>query len=242
MCRNSINLDTVGYFARDPEDLELLASFFSQNNALPAPVPTMPPRMTKIALLKTHVWPKAGPSLRSAWNQLSDLLTYQGAAITELELPLSFSSHPVYHSNFLASEAYSSFFGYFLSTPSKLDAKIHKLIQEGAHITPSDLRRTYDSCASLRTQWDAIASEYDMVITPSVVDEAPLGLDYTGDASFCSLWTLLHAPVANVPGLSGKHNLPIGVSVVSARWTDEEVLRKAKVLGDALSQMQSQDS
>lgn len=235
MCRNSINLDTVGYFARDPEDLELLASFFSQSSSgpLPAPVPTLQPGVTKIALLKTHVWHKAGPGLRSAWNQLSDLLTSQGT-VMDLELPPTFSAHPEYHSTLLAGEAYSSFLGHYLSSPSKLGAKIHQLIQQGARIT--DLRRTHDNCASLRVQWDAIASEYDLVITPSVVDEAPIGLDYTGDASFCSLWTLLHAPVVNVPGLNGKHGLPIGISVVGARWTDEEVLRKAKVIGDILRQ------
>lgn len=234
MCRNSINLDTVGYFARDPQDLELLASAFSHSNSFPAPVPSPPPGTMKIAMVKTHVWPKAGPGLRSAWSQLSELLTYRGAVLTELDLPSEFSSHPLYHSNLLSSEAYSSFLGYYLSTPSKLDPKIHQLIQQGAHITATDLRRTHDNCASLRTQWDTIASDYDLVITPSVVDVAPSGLDYTGDASFCSLWTLLHAPVANVPGLSGEYDLPVGISVVGARWTDEEVLMKAKVLGDIL--------
>lgn len=234
MCRNSINLDTVGYFARDPEDFELLATIFSHASLIAAPVPPPSPGMMKIAILRTHVWPKAGPGLRSAWNQLSELLTCRGAVLTELELPSTFSSHPLYHSNLLSSEAYSSFLGYYLSTPCKLDSKIHQLIQLGADITPTDLRRTHDNCASLRTQWDAIASEYDLVITPSVVDVAPSGLDYTGDASFCSLWTLLHAPVANVPGLIGEHGLPIGISVVGARWTDAEVLRRAKLLGDIL--------
>jgi hypothetical protein len=30
--------------------------------------------------------------------------------------------------------------------------------------------------------WDEIASKYDAVFTPSVVDEAPVGLASTGDA------------------------------------------------------------
>ena len=40
----------------------------------------------------------------------------------------------------------------------------------------------YDGCARLRPVWDEIASRYDIVITPSVVDEAPLGITNTGDA------------------------------------------------------------
>lgn len=242
MSRCSVNLDTVGYFSRNPEDLELLASFFSQSSSPPIPPPTRLLCTAKIALLKTHIWPKATPGLRSAWNQVSDLLACHSAAVTDLELPPAFSSHSEYHANILAREAYSSFLGHYLSTPSKLDTNIHELMHRGTRITPVGLRRTYDSCASLRTQWDAIAAEYDIIITPSVVDEAPRGLDHTGDASFCSLWTLLHAPVANVPGLSGEHGLPIGIAVVGARWTDEEVLRNTKVLGDMLSQVFSQNS
>lgn len=41
---------------------------------------------------------------------------------------------------------------------------------------------SYDGCARLRPVWDEIASKYDAVITPSVVDEAPMGIQSTGDA------------------------------------------------------------
>lgn len=41
---------------------------------------------------------------------------------------------------------------------------------------------SYDSCARLRPVWDEIASKFDAIITPSVVDEAPIGIASTGDA------------------------------------------------------------
>jgi len=41
---------------------------------------------------------------------------------------------------------------------------------------------SYDGCAKLRPVWDDIASKYDIVITPSAVDEAPIGITNTGDA------------------------------------------------------------
>jgi hypothetical protein len=47
---------------------------------------------------------------------------------------------------------------------------------------------SYDGCARLRPVWDEIASKYDAVITPSAVDEAPVGIARTGDpVSFLSL-------------------------------------------------------
>lgn len=45
---------------------------------------------------------------------------------------------------------------------------------------------SYDGCARLRPIWDDIASKYDAIITPSVVDEAPVGTS-TGDAVSFSL-------------------------------------------------------
>lgn len=41
---------------------------------------------------------------------------------------------------------------------------------------------SYDGCARLRPIWDAISGKYDAVLTPSVPDEAPIGIASTGDA------------------------------------------------------------
>ena len=53
---------------------------------------------------------------------------------------------------------------------------------------------SYDRCARLRPGWDGIASKYNAVFTPSVVDEAPIGIESTGDAvslnSHLVLWSL----------------------------------------------------
>jgi Asp-tRNA(Asn)/Glu-tRNA(Gln) amidotransferase A subunit family amidase len=45
----------------------------------------------------------------------------------------------------------------------------------------------------------------------------------------------LHAPAVNVPGLKGTGGLPIGLTVVGARWADEHVLRGAATLGKVLN-------
>ena len=52
---------------------------------------------------------------------------------------------------------------------------------------------------------------------------------------FNTMWTALHVPAVNVPGLIGSNNLPVGLSVVGARWADEQVLRMAATLGPILN-------
>ena len=51
---------------------------------------------------------------------------------------------------------------------------------------------SYDGCARLRPVFDELASKYDAVITPSVVDEAPVGIINTGDAVSTSAFLLDH--------------------------------------------------
>ena len=54
----------------------------------------------------------------------------------------------------------------------------------------------YDGCSKLRLVWDHIASGYDAVFTPSVVDEVPVGIECTGDAVSPSPSSLPHFPVS----------------------------------------------
>ncbi|KAJ9503292.1 hypothetical protein H2202_001446 [Exophiala xenobiotica] len=56
---------------------------------------------------------------------------------------------------------------------------------------------------------------------------------------FNSMWTLLHAPIINVPGLKGKAGLPLGLSVVGSRYEESKVFRAAQFLADVFCQERS---
>ena len=131
----------------------------------------------------------------------------------------------------------------------KLHGTIRDHVENKIKLTRKDLLEGYDGCARLRPVWDEIASRYDAVITPSVVDEAPVGLESTGDSvslilfyfllavahtlsqSFCGMWTILHAPALNIPGFKGENGLPIGLTSVGPRYNDMHVLHAGKAIG-----------
>jgi len=46
------------------------------------------------------------------------------------------------------------------------------------------------------------------------------------------MWTILGAPVLNIPGFAGNNGLPIGLSIVGARHTDRKLLHVSKAIGD----------
>jgi Asp-tRNA(Asn)/Glu-tRNA(Gln) amidotransferase A subunit family amidase len=50
--------------------------------------------------------------------------------------------------------------------------------------------------------------------------------------SFSPIWTILQAPALNVPGFVGDSGMPIGLTLVSARYRDLHVLYVGKGIGE----------
>lgn len=70
----------------------------------------------------------------------------------------------------------------YLYSKDKLDTFLHAHVENATKLSRKAQLDAYDGCARLRPVWDEIASKYDAVFTPSVVDEAPVGLNSTGDS------------------------------------------------------------
>lgn len=63
----------------------------------------------------------------------------------------------------------------------ELSPFLHGHVENTSRLSRKEQLESYDGCARLRPIWDRIASQYEVVLTPSVPDEAPLGLESTGD-------------------------------------------------------------
>lgn len=107
------------------------------------------------------------------------------------------------------------------------------LRNEGGH-RRADLLAALDLAARCRAAFDALAAPFDAVLTPSTPGVAPLGPEDTGAATFNRIWTLLHTPCVNVPGLSGPGGLPVGLTLTGPRFRDRQLLAVAARVGDAL--------
>jgi amidase len=88
-------------------------------------------------------------------------------------------------------------------------------------------QRLIDGRAAFHAAQDAFAGAiegFDAVLTPAAPDEAPLGLENTGDPVFNSLWTLLHTPAVSVPIGHGAQGLPLGAQIVTPLGQDAACL------------------
>ncbi|KAK4900883.1 hypothetical protein LTR27_002066 [Elasticomyces elasticus] len=228
----SPSLDTLGFFGRSVDDFEVLADAFRLKDDGVAFSEAFKLQGAKIGFCKTHNWPKAGQGTMDAMAKAQNILTTHGAQVEDVELPDDFSRVLDWHADVLVGEGQTSFLGQYLLDKDKLHESIQGYADNSRKLTHRQLLDAYDNVARLRPVFDELASKYDIIITPSVVDEAPLGLENTGDMSFCSMWTILHVPAINLVGFQGANSLPIGLTAAGPRYTDRRLLRVAKAIGD----------
>lgn len=60
--------------------------------------------------------------------------------------------------------------------------------------TKSEQVKALDTYASMRRAMNGLDENYSVIIAPSAVDEAPVGLGDVGEATFNTMWTVrLHS-------------------------------------------------
>lgn len=177
----STTLDTNGFFARSIADLEALADAFRLADDTLPPQEVFNLKGANIALCKTHNWHLAGPGTQAAMQKARSILEHQGAKVSEIGLPEEFGKLNEWHAAILAGEGRSSFLGQYATNKGLLHEQIVGHVENSGNVSRQALLEAYDKCARLRPAWDDISRRFDLVLTPSVVDEAPLGLEATGD-------------------------------------------------------------
>lgn len=227
----SVTFDTVGWYARTVDDLELLAEVYGIEDDAPPPRGPLAGRRIGYCLPFPTL---TDEDSRDAVLSAVALLRAEGAEVVEIPLPESFSTLNQVHKVILFSEGRSSFLNLHRAHLDMLHPDLRLRVESRDGLSRADLTRAYDVAATSRIAFDEIASAFDAVIAPSAPGEAPVGRGH-GDPGLNQIWTLLHAPVVNVPGWYGKNGMPIGVSLTGPRYTDRKVLAVAAALEAALA-------
>lgn len=235
----SRDLDHVGVFARSLEDAALIADCLIGYDPMDPdtqlkPAPKLgeianqdPPLEPRFAFIKTPAWKHADPSTQEAFEELADFL---GDSCDEVSLPEEFDTVVADLQKVMTADLAKNLGHYRKRGKDKISDILNGLIEAGLVVTAVDYNASIDKRAPLNGWVQSICSEYDAIITPAAIGEAPLGLEATGDPIFCSLWTYLGVPAVSVPLMVGENDMPIGVQVVSAFGDDARLLRTARWL------------
>jgi Asp-tRNA(Asn)/Glu-tRNA(Gln) amidotransferase A subunit family amidase len=230
--RYSATLDTIGWYARSAADLGLVYDMFDLETAAPPPFAVAGAR---VALCRSPVWDQAEPATKDALVRAGEMLRAAGATVTDLDLPAAFDDIVELQSLIMRAEGRAAFLSEYRAHYDLIDQTVRDEVENADAITRAQLLDAYDRAAACRARFDRLAADYDAILTPSAAGEAPVGLAATGPWAFNAMWTLLHVPVVNVPGLTGPNGLPVGLSVTGPRFADRKVLAAAEAIGKVFS-------
>ncbi|KGO68016.1 Amidase [Penicillium italicum] len=184
--------DTFGFFARSTEDLQLLADVFAlKDDELPQE--DIQIDQVSVAWIKTPMWSQAGPSTVAAMEQAAAILQNSGARVEEIDLP-SEVSDPAnlrrIQKLITNAEAQVSFLREYRVGKAELSPEIQSLVENASNHTHEELVEASATYARMRELVNNLAKSYSVILTPSAVDEAPMGLGDMGSATFNTLWTV----------------------------------------------------
>ena len=188
----SLILDTLGWYGRCVADLEMLADVFAlrDDGEEPAEITEDHFRNSKVALVKTMVWPQVGPGTAAAMNTAARILRERGVIVEEIELPPEFDELPQQHRIVLTCDGRTAFLPEYYADKPRLHESLVGHVDNVKRYTRAQQLDAFDCISALRPKIDDIAGRYTVIIAPSVPDEAPVGQKSTGSAAFNSIWTV----------------------------------------------------
>jgi len=187
----SYTFDTIGFLTRSVHDLQLLADVFALKDD--EPVQDIPLQEASVALIKTPMWGRAGPGTIAAMEKAENILRNEGVRVEDVSFPAPLDDGDGLkrlHRVIISAEAQVSFLNEYQFDKGGLDPEIQRLVENSANFTHRETLQALDTLASMRSLVDDLAAKFSAILTPSVIDEAPLGLGGIGSAAFNTLWTV----------------------------------------------------
>lgn len=183
--------DTFGFFARSLDDLQLLADVFGLQDD-DQPKETVPQEIS-IAVMTTPMWPSAGPGTRSAIKKAVEVLHDNQVKNEEVPFPPEVANAEMLkrvQKVITLSEARICFLKEYRMDKTNLATEICDIVENTNNFTHEEATKAAEDYAHMRHLMNKLARNYSAILTPSAVDEAPLGLGDMGSATFNTMWTV----------------------------------------------------
>lgn len=227
----SWSLDTVGLFAASVRDVAWFAQAVS---GYALALGDAAPASWRIGIPAAYPWGPVSPSGQLAIDTAVAALRSQGADVKTITLPVWMKDvfeaqdviqgfevwRAVAHDIDTHQEALSPVLRDYLMAASSIRPAAYEAAQLAAHTARAD-------CAD----W---FSQFDVLMTPSAPDEAPLGYASTGASTCNRAWTLLGLPCVNVAGAVGVTGNPMGLQIIGAPRADRQCMAAADFVEQAL--------
>jgi amidase len=217
------NLDTLGVICRSLDDVALMRGVLLAVDPQPVDRATAAPR---IGFCRTPAWNHADAGTQALLERTAARLAAAGATVREVALePADILDH---HRRIFEFEAARNYAYEYEVHGDKLSSALRDgLLTPGRALPLSAYIEAIETAEAFRRRLDDLFAEFDVLLAPSAVGEAPEGLTSTGDARFNAIWTLAWTPCVTLPAGTGRKGLPLGIQLVGPRFRDEALLDAA---------------
>lgn len=239
MLKTTDSLDTIGFFARSIEDLNLIfdvirvrgRDFPLSEKALNDPARQHKgSRPWRVAVLQGPKWNSAEPYAQTALKEFAQKL----AGLPEIELHDVVLSANFNRAHDIHTTIYDRTLAYYFKEEftkhTLVSPVMYSIIERGNRLTVEDYAKAMGEQAALSQELDDFLTAYDIVIDLSTGGEALKGLDSSDRLDNCLIWTLCGVPAINLPAFTGPHGLPFGAQIFARRYNDYLLLDFARYL------------
>ena len=242
-------LDQMGVFANSLEDLGLLADVLgSYDQRDPASFARPRPAMragagAEVPIEPNFLWfdmPYFDRLTPAARGGMEELLGALGDRVERIDAAESFAGF-IAAQKIIHGHEYASLLGWIVDeSPEGVSPGISQKSQDAIALGRTYGQDAYDEAQEMRRQamafFATLFTEFDAVISPAALGEAPLFEEGTGDPICQTIFTLAGLPAVTLPLLVGDRDLPIGVQLAGGAEEDDRLLRTANWMLTALAE------
>ncbi len=222
---NADSMDTVGGFGRTVADVALLGAVLTGDKRL---VQQPLPDTLRIGLAKGPDWGEAEPDVQAAWAHAVKALAPQAQRCEDASLPIDFGEVAAVQAALQAHETAAALADEHRRHRDLLSPALLALLDKGRGIDAVQVEAHRARAMRWRFEVDGLFDRFDVLLAPSAVDEAPEGLQHTGDPLFCRPWSLLGLPCVHLPFATGSTGLPVGLQLVGRFGEDHRLMAAAQ--------------
>jgi Asp-tRNA(Asn)/Glu-tRNA(Gln) amidotransferase A subunit family amidase len=220
------SIDTIGWIARSIDDIELLTAVLRMQEPEPPRILDAAPR---IGFCRTEIWNTARPETKAAVEDAAAALGKAGAVVRDVDLPEAFTGlHALARGTINHFERAACMAFEWDHHREALSPQMRRYIESGLKTSRADYVSAWRRVEECRALLPKVFEEFDVLLTPCVLGEAPKGLASTGDPSMQAMWTALHTPSMTMPTHRGPNNLPVGIQLIAQRYDDDRLFACAR--------------
>jgi Asp-tRNA(Asn)/Glu-tRNA(Gln) amidotransferase A subunit family amidase len=225
-------LDTVAWFARSMEDVELLFDVMAVQGANYPYVNEKvkreaAPKKIRLGYFRGPKWNFAADyAQRAIEESVNQLRKTNAFVVEEVQFPEAAEIYDIHELIYCKALSYY-FRGEERNTRDSISQVLVDMLDKGEKTTPAAYHAAVKRQAELTTQFNDRFS-YDAWITLSSAGEAPVGLRTPDKPDTCKIWTYLGLPALSLPVFSSPSGLPFGMQVIGSRYSDYKVFDAGK--------------